>query len=123
MLMDMLILFIILSIIFFILSVYLMEENPKLSIPFIMLGMIFTILVAYGLWNVEVLYVGYDAATGIANTSLYSTASYGNPYSYVFVLVFFIYLILFFNAGFNMWKQALETQSEIDYKNKPRRWR
>lgn len=123
MLMDLLVLFLVLCILFFILSVYLTESKPMLGIPFIMLGMIFTILVTYGMWDVEVLYVNYNATTGFTNTSVYSTASYGDPYSYIFVLVFFIYLMLFFRCGFNMWKEALQTQGEMEYRARDRRWR
>lgn len=123
MFMDLLVLFIILSIIFFILSIYLMEDNPMMSIPFIMLGMIFTILVTYGLWEVDILYVNYNASSGLTNTSIYSTTSYGDPYSYIFVLFFFIFMVLFFRAGFNMWRQALQTQGEMDYKKRDKRWR
>ena len=123
MLMDFLVLFIVLSILFFILSVYLMESNPKICIPFIMLGMIFTILVVYGLWDVEVLYVNYNASSGLTNTSIYNTMSYGDPYSYVFVLFFFIFMVLFFRAGFNLWQEALKTQGEMNYRTRDRRWR
>jgi len=122
MFMDLLILFIVFSILFFILSVWLMENNPKLSIPFIMLGMIFTILVTYGLWEVEMLYVSYNASSGLTNTSIYNTMSYGDPYSFIFALFFFFYLILFFRAGFNMWREALETQGKINYRIRDRRW-
>lgn len=121
MFMDFLIIFIILTIIFFILSMYTMEETPQMSIPFIMLGMIFTILCAYGLWNVEVIYTNYNATVGTTNTSIYSTGVYGDPYSYIFVLFFFIYLVLFFKAGFNMWNIALKQQGEMEYNKKHRR--
>jgi hypothetical protein len=123
MFMDILMLFIVLSILFFILSIYLMEENPFLSIPFIMLGMIFTILVTYGMWNVEVLYVNYNASSGLTNTSIYTTMSYGDPYSYIFMLFFFMFMVLFFRAGFNMWKEALKTQAEMNYRTHDKRWR
>lgn len=118
MFMDLLIIFIMLSIIFFILSIVFMENNPGISIPFIMLGMIFTILCCYGLWNVEVLYVGYNASSGLTNTSIYQTSVYGDPYSYIFVLFFFIFMVLFFRSGFNLWKEALETQGEINYRTR-----
>lgn len=122
MFMDILVLFIILTILFFILSVYLMETNAVLSIPFITMGMIFTIIVTYGLWNVEVLYVNYNATTGFSDTAIYSTTSYGDPYSYIFMLVFFIYCACFFRAGFNMWQDALKTQGEMEFNKKRRRW-
>jgi len=123
MFMDMLLFFIALSIIFFILSIYLMEDKPFMSIPFIMIGMIFTILCTYGMWNIEVLYVNYNATSGITNTSIYSTIEYGEPYSYIFVLFFFIYCILFIKAGFNMWRDALKTEGELNYRTRDRRWR
>jgi len=121
--MDLLMLFIVLTILFFILSIYLMETNPKISIPFIMVGMIFTILVTYGLWNVEVLYVGYNATSGFTTTDVYATSSYGDPYSYIFMLLFFVFLVLFFRAGFNMWQEARATQPGMDYRARDRRWR
>jgi len=123
MFMDLLILFIVLSVLFFILSIYLMENNPQLCIPFIMLGMIFTIIVTYGMWNVEVLYINYNASSGLTNTSIYNTASYGDPYSYIFMLFFFIYAVVFVRTGFNMWNDALQTKGEIDYKMNSRRRR
>jgi hypothetical protein len=117
MLMDLLILFIVLSILFFILSVYLMETNPMLSIPFIMLGMIFTILCTYGMWHVEVLYADYNATLGTTTTSVHAM-NYGEPYSYIFMFFFFIFMILFFRAGFNMWSVALQQKGEMDFKGK-----
>lgn len=122
MFMDMIMLFVILTILFFILSIYLMESNPMISIPFIMLGMIFTIIVTYSLWDVEVLYVGFNASSGLSDTSVYTT-SYGEPYSYIFMLFFFIYCVLFLRAGFNMWNDALKTQGKMDYSLKDNRWR
>jgi len=117
MFMDLLIIFIILSIIFFILSIIFMEsENPMIAIPFIMLGMIFAILCTYGCWNVEIAYTSVNVTTGGTDLSVYTTDVYGDPYSYVFMLFFFIYVVLFFKTGFNMWNKALETQGEMDIK-------
>jgi hypothetical protein len=115
MFMDIIILFIILAILFFIISVYLVEGNPSVSIPFIMLGMIFCVLCTYGLWNVEVLYVGYNATSGLSETNVY-TVSYGDPYSYIFMLLFMVFTVLFVRAGFNMWREALKTEGQMDYK-------
>jgi hypothetical protein len=120
MLMDLLILFIVLSILFFILSVYLVETSPMISIPFIMLGMIFTIITTFSLWNVEILYTNFNATTGITNASIH-TINYSDPYSYIFVLFFFIFMVLFFRAGFNMWNIALKQQGEMNYNKRFRR--
>ena len=121
MIMDMLILFIVITLILFFVSVFLMEDYPLISLPFIMLGMIFSILVTYGLWDVEYFYVGYNASVGNTSTYTFSTMSYGDPYSYIFVLLFFIFVVLFFRAGMNTWRDALETQGEMDYRMRGRR--
>ena len=92
-----------------------------LSLPFISLGLIFSILCTYGMWNVEYFYVGYNATEGNTSTYMYSTFSYGDPYGYIFMLIFFLFFILLIRAGMNMWKIALETQGEIDYNNRRRR--
>jgi len=116
MLFDMLILFMILSILFMIISVFLMEDYPMQTIPFIMIGMVFSVLSAYGCWDVEYFYVGYNATLGNSTTGIYSTMDYYNPLSYVFMLLFFVYFILFVKTGFNMWREALETKGEINYR-------
>jgi len=99
------------------------SDNPSLAIPFITLGMIFVILCTYGCWDVEFLYTNFNATTGTTNASIYSTSVYGDPYSYIFVLFFFIFLVLFFRTGFNMWKVALKTQGEMNYRTRDRRWK
>jgi hypothetical protein len=99
-----------------------MESNPMISIPFIMLGMIFSILCTYGFWDVEYFYVGYNASVGNSSTYIYSTSSYGEPYSYIFMFVFFIFVVLFFRAGFNTWRDALKTENEMSYKTNVK-WR
>ena len=122
MLFDMLIIFVILSVIFFIISVFLMEDKPMIAIPFIMLGMIFCVLCTYGFWNVEYFYVGYNSTVGNTSSYIYSTTDYGNPYSYVFMVFFYIYVLLFIRSGWNMWKEALETKGEMDYRKRDNRW-
>jgi len=121
---DLLLIFIILSIIFLVISIFLMEsENPSLAIVFIMMGIIFTILCAYGCWDVEFLYTGVNITTGGTDASIYSTDVYGDPYSYIFMLIFFVYIVLFFRTGFNMWNLALRQEGEMDYNRRDRRWR
>ena len=122
MFMEMLLLFIVIVVIMLVLSVYTMDENPSLSIPIIMTGIIFTVLCAYGVWNVEYLYVGINATTGITETQIYSTDSYGNPYSYIFLTVCFVFVMFFFRAGFNLWKEALQTKGQMEYNRKMRRY-
>ena len=120
MLFEMLILFIILAILMFILSIYTIEDAPYYSIAFVMLGMIFSVLCAYGVWEVDFLVVGYNASNGSTVTEMYNSYSYGDPYSYIFVLLFFIFVIMFMVAAFNSWKHALKTKGELDLKNKYR---
>lgn len=111
MMVEWLALFIIISIILFILSLYAMEENPMLAIPMIMVNMIFTVIIAYGFWNVEWFYISYDGTPMI-----HSTYDYGNPYSYIFLVFFFIQCLLFVKTGWNLTKEALKTKGEMNYR-------
>jgi len=116
MFMDILILFIIITLIMFFISVFLVEDKPMIAFPFIMIGMVFSILCTYGMWDVEYLYIGYNSTIGNTSSYVYSTTQYGDPYSYIFVLFFFIFMILFFRAGFVLWKEALETPGQMKYR-------
>ena len=123
MLIDILILFIIITLIVFFLTLFIIEDKPMIALPLVMIGMIFSILCTYGMWNVEYFYVGYNATEGNSSSYIFSTMDYGDPYSYIFVLFFFVFIILFFKAGWNMWREALKTQGEMDYKRPSRRGR
>ena len=116
MLIDMLIVLIIISIILFIFCVYTMDENPMLAFPLIMVNMIFIVIVAYGFWDVEWFYTGYNVTTGAIEPMLHSTYVYGTPYSYVFFVFFLIHCLLFAKTGFNMWQEAAMTKGRMDYK-------
>jgi len=119
MLAEWLILFAIITFICFILSVYTMEDQPMLAIPIIMVGLLFSILCAYGVWAVDYVYVAYNSTIG--NSSAYTyTTSYGIPYSFVFVLLFFIFVMLFVKSAFNYLRQQAEQKGELDLKNKRR---
>ena len=118
---DLVILFIVLTVLFLFISIYETENNPFIAIPFIMLGMIFTILVTYGLWDVEIPYVGYNSTFGNSSFAMFSTSSYVDPSSYIFILVFFVFVMLFIRCGWNLWSDALETKGEMDYSLRSRR--
>jgi len=100
-----------------------MEDRPQIAIPFIMIGMIFTILCTYGFWDVEYFYVGYNATAGNTSSFMYSTSQYGDPYSYVFFIVFWIFVILLLRTGMNLWKEALQTEGQMKYSKRDNRWR
>jgi len=123
MLFDMLILFIVITLLCLIISIFLMEDRPQIAIPFIMIGMIFTILCTYGFWDVEYFYVGYNATAGNTSSFMYSTSQYGDPYSYVFFIVFWIFVILLLRTGMNLWKEALQTEGQMKYSKRDNRWR
>lgn len=109
-----LIIFIIVTLLMLVISVFMMEEQPMIAIPFIMIGMIFSVLCTYGVWNVEWAVLQSD------NTFVIESVSYGEPYSYVFMLLFFIFMLVFIKAGFNTWQQAIEHQSEMEFRKKQR---
>ena len=102
-------LFIIITLFSLIVSAYLMEENPVMSIPFIMIGIIFSILCTYGFWEVEWAVLYSD------NTFVLESANYGEPYSYVFMFIFFVFFIFFIRAGWNMLRAAAQTKGEFTY--------
>ena len=118
MLYDMLIVFILLTIIMLIISVFLVEDRPLLSIPFVMIGMIFSILCTYGLYDVELSTSIFNVTTGLTTIETTHFMDWGDPYGYVFMLMFFIFFILFLRAGFNMWQLALETEGQMNYRMK-----
>lgn len=121
MMLEMLMLFIILSIILFILILFFMEDTPMIAIPLIMVNMIFIVIITYGFWDVEWFYTAYNSTVGNSTAYLYSTDSYGEPYSYIFFMFFLIHVLLFIRVGWVLWKQALDTPGEMDYYNKNKR--
>jgi len=117
MMMEMLLLFIVVVIIMLILSIYTVDENPTLSVPLIMIGIIFCAFSAYGLIEVEWVVVGMNTTTGFTEASTYSTTEYMD-YAYVFVMLAFIFAMFFIRAGFNLWKESLETKGQMEYKRR-----
>ena len=102
-----LLIFIIVTLLMLIISIILMEEQPYVAIPFIVIGWIFSVLCAYGVWSVEFAVLQND------NTFVIESTSYGEPYSYVFVFVFLLFVMIFIRAGFNTWKMAMEQKGEM----------
>ena len=121
MIFEMLILFIVVVIICFFLTVFTMEDQPVMAIPIILVGMIFSVLVTYGLWDVEWFYVGYNGTLNTSVPGVYDTTSYGDPFSYVFFIIFWIFVFLFLKTAVNVWKEAMQTKSEVDYNARKRR--
>ena len=112
MLFEMLVIFVIITLVCLILTIFLVEDYPKLSIPFIMFGMIFSVLCTYGWWKVDFFYTNYNASLGNTTPVIYSTTEYGTPYSYVFVIIFFIFMALLFLAAYNCLMEALKEDNE-----------
>ena len=102
-------LFIIVTLIAILISAYLMEENPIMSIPFIFIGLIFSVICAYGVWDVEFVVLLSD------DTIVYESADYGQPYSYIFVFLFFILVMFFFRAASNYFVDSAKTEGEFNY--------
>lgn len=108
MLFDMLILFVVVVIISFILTMFLIWEKPLLSVAFIMVGMIFSVLSTYGFWDVEFFYTSINTTTGGTDALIYSTTEYGNPYSFIFFFMFFVFFMLLFVAAFKSMSDEAE---------------
>lgn len=118
---DLLVIFIILTIIFMLLSIFTMEDYPMISLPLVMCGMIFSILCTYGMWNIETVYTGYNATWGNTSSDIYANTSYGDPYGYIFIFLFFLFVMIFFRIGWNLWTEALKTKGQMEYTKRYRR--
>jgi predicted membrane protein len=95
---DLLIIFVIVSILFLIISIILVEENPRLSVVFIIVGLIFTVYCSFGFMQVQ--YV-------LGDGTLYTDESYAEPFGWGFFFIAMIYAMLFFYAGYNYMRQMM----------------
>ena len=118
---DILVLFIVLTILFLLLSIFTMEDYPLYAMPLVMCGMIFSVLCTYGLWNIETISTGYNATWGNTSTVIYSNTTYGDPYGYIFMFIFFLFIMIFFRIGWNLWEEALKTKGQMEYNKRYRR--
>jgi hypothetical protein len=92
MLLDILIVFVIITILLFIISVIMVEENPAVSIILIIAGMIFSIFCVFGFGSVDVM---------LGDGTLVSDTSYYETFGWAFFFFFLFYALLFIKAGFN----------------------
>jgi len=138
MMLEMLILFIIISVILFLLIIETLfyQDSPtatpkpgdhisnwRPAIALISVNLLFIVLSTYGFYKVEWFYhSNYWSGNGTYLAELYSTDQY-YYLAYVFYVFFMIHIILFFYAGYMAWKDALSTNGEIEYRLKDRRWR
>lgn len=109
MIIDLVILLIVITLLLFIIIIIL-DKLWKITVPLIMVNMIFIVILAYAFWNVEWLYTN---AAG--NPVMYSTEEY-SMYSFVYVGFFFIHVILFIKAGWESWQEALQTKGQMSYR-------
>ena len=102
-------LFIVMVVVIFII-ILILDEQWKLTLPLIMVNLIFITLIVYGFWNIE-----WVVVDGAGDPSLFSDDSH-YVYSYVFVAFWFIHMLLFIKAGYDSWKEALETKGQMSYR-------
>jgi len=96
--------------------------NWKPAIALITMNWLFIILATFGCYDIEWTYTSkYYSGNGTFMTELYSTDSY-YVFAYVFYVFFFVHMILFFYAGWMAWKEALTTEGEMEYTKKGKRW-
>ena len=111
---SIIVLFIIITFVMLIISIIAMEsERPEMSLPFISLGLIFSALSAYGMWDFETVYIKYANTTGDSTQyfpDVYSTLQYGDPYSYVFLMIFFMFCAFLVRAGWNYTMQQVKNE-------------
>lgn len=107
-------LFIVVTLVAVFISAYLMETRPILAYPFIIIGFMFSIVCAYGVWDVEFPVLLSN------DTVVYESAQYGDPYSYIFVFLAFVFVMFFVRASSNylLEKAKIKKEQTPDYMNK-----
>lgn len=116
MLIELIVIFITIVIICLILTVFLMHDLPILALPFVTVGMLFSVILTYNMFNVEYFYTAYNSTTGLVEPLVHSIENYGTPYSYIFFLLFWIFVAFFVYCGFRYWQIILEKQNENNKK-------
>ena len=114
MLIDLIILFIIVVIICFILTIVFMVDKPVIALAFVTLGMVFSVILTYGMWRIDFFYTSYNNTHGNTSAEIYSSFDYGNPYSYIFFFIFWVFVALFVFCGFQYWRQILNKKGEVN---------
>ena len=110
MLSDFLFIFIVITFICFFLTLLLfIMDYTVFSFPVIMMGMITSILCTYGLWDVEYRELGYNSTSGLSE-SITTSVDYGDPYGYLFFIIFFIFAAFFIYAIFQSWSNMLANE-------------
>ena len=120
MLLEMLIVFIIITVILFILSVIFMDDAPMVAVPILFTGMVFTILCAFGFFEVDTVYLGQNLSTGAIEPMIYSNEAYNTAYPWVFFFLFILFAIVFLRIGFNLLMEAKQTMGEMNYRGRRR---
>ena len=125
MMLELLLVFVMLSVIIFIFILHYLfnEESPtlekrepgvhighwRMATPLIIVNMIFIILVIYGFYNMEWFYVqGTPSLYGVESSEY-------QAYAYVFVVFWFIHFLLLFKAGFDSWRDALTVKGRQEW--------
>ena len=133
MMLEMLLIFIIISIILFLLIIdaLFFQDSPtakprpgehignwRPAVALISVNLLFIVLSAYGFYKIEWTYTtNYWSGNGTFAYGIYSTDSY-YYLSIIFYAFFLIHCILFVKAGYDAWQDGLSTQGEIDYKKR-----
>lgn len=100
-----------------ILTGFLMWDYPMLAVLFDTVGMLSTVFLTYGMWRIDFFYTSYNNTWGNTSAEIYSTFDYGNPYSYIFFFLFWVFVALFVFCGFRKWKMVLEERKQKEQNN------
>jgi len=111
MLLDLLAIFIMITIQLFIISAVMVEENPSIAIIFIVAGMFFTVYCVFGFASVDIV---------LGDGTVHTDTTYLEAYGWGFFFFFILYVMLFVRAGFNYTQQKIE---EAERRPKNNRYR
>ena len=138
MMLEMLILFIIISVILFLLIIETLfyQDSPtatpqpgqhignwRPAVALISVNLLFIVLSTFGFYEIEWFYNShYWSGNGTYQVALYSSNQY-YYFAYVFYVFFLIHVLLLIKAGWDSWQDSLSTKGEMDYNKRDRRWK
>ncbi len=118
MILELLIIFIIITILMLMFAMILIEEYLDLAIIAVMVGIFFAVITSYGFINVEYYTSGFNVTSGNIENHVFQITGYNEPYPIVFLMIVFFFVALFFKIAFKIWKKSLEGAEIDSYKKR-----
>ena len=108
MMLEMLLVFIVLTVFLLIMSVLLVDEYPHIASIIIIIGLLLSVLVSFGFFKVEHSFSGFNATSGNMEFHIYNDTSYQGAYPIVGLFLGLVFTALLIRVIFNYLKDSTE---------------